>query len=342
MKYTMQTLLLIAMAAAAVIGSHVSAARGESAKVDNGWDRKLFNYVRPAKLVVEETTPTDAQVNFWMRPPQASADAPEPKDLGPAKPRAVGNLNVLHLRFKDATGDIVPALLCTPKGQAGPFPLVIATHGLTSNKAQVCAQVAPALVKRGYAVLAADMPCHGERPGNPLDLVNARERKKTFPLYQKAVTDVHQLMDIAEQRPDIDHKGGFVLAGYSMGSWISSVAGPSDDRVRAMVLMVGGAFDVPADTLKLPEIAALDPRLALAHFAGRPLLLLNGKTDNIVAPELSRRLFAAAPEPKQQIWYDSGHFLPEPAYEEAARWIADGDGKAAAIKTEAKPRAKAG
>ncbi|MDB5355565.1 MAG: dipeptidyl aminopeptidase/acylaminoacyl-peptidase-like protein [Phycisphaerales bacterium] len=340
----MHTLLITALALAMVFGSLATAASAASDedKSSNGWDRKLLNYDRPEKLIVEETTPTDAQVNFWMRPPQAAANAPEPKDLGVAKPRAVGNVNVIHLRFKDATGDTVPALLCTPKDQPGPFPLVIAVHGLTSNKSQVSGQMAPAFVKHGYAVLAADMPCHGERPGNPFDLVDGHNWKKTFPLYRKAVIDVHQLMDIAEQRADIDHQAGFVLAGYSMGSWISSVAGPSDDRVRAMVLMVGGAFDVPAASLKIPEIAALDPRLALAHFAGRPLLLLNGKTDNIVARELSERLFAAAPDPKKQVWYDSGHFLPGQAYEDAATWIANGDGKAKAANADEKPRAKAG
>ncbi|MDB5172114.1 MAG: dipeptidyl aminopeptidase/acylaminoacyl-peptidase-like protein [Phycisphaerales bacterium] len=344
MKHTMHTLAIIALAATVVLGSQAFAdsTTPVAGKLNNGWDGKLLNYERTEKLIVEETTPTDAQVNFWMRPPQATADAAEPRDAGAAKSRAVGKVNVTHLRFKDATGDIVPALLCTPKDQPGPFPLVIAVHGLMSNKAQVCGQVAPALAKRGYAVLAADMPCHGERPGNPFDLVDARNFKKSFPLYRKAVIDVHQLMDLAEQRADIDHKAGFVLAGYSMGSWISSVAGPSDDRVRAMVLMVGGAFDIPAESLKIPEIATLDPRLALAHFTGRPLLLLNGKTDNVVAPDLSKRLFAASADPKKQIWYDSGHFLPDQAYEDAAKWIAEGAAKAEALKADAKPRAKAG
>lgn len=289
---------------------------------DNGWDRKLFDYIRPAKLVVEETTPTDAQVNFWLRPPQATADAPPPKATGPAKSRAVGNANVIHLRFRDATGDIVPALLCTPRGKTGPFPVVIAIHGLTSNKMQVCGQIAPALIRCGFAVLAADMPCHGERPGDPLSLMDARNWGQSFPLYKKAIIDVRQLIDLAESRPDLDTKGGVALAGYSMGSWIGSVVGPTDDRVKAMVLMVGGATDLPPAMLRIPQIAAVDPRLAIAHFAGRPLLLLNGKTDSIVHPDWSKRLYGACPQPKKQIWYDSGHLLPERAYEDAAKWIA--------------------
>jgi pimeloyl-ACP methyl ester carboxylesterase len=196
-------------------------------------------------------------------------------------------------------------------------------HGLTSNKMQVCMQVAPTLVKQGFAVIAADLPCHGERPGNPFDMVSLKNWESTFPLYKKAVIDIHQLIDLAKQRPDLKVDHGVFLVGYSLGSWMSTMAGPSDDRVKAMVLMVGGAYDIPAALLKNPMAAAADPRLALAHFAGRPLLLLNGKTDGIVAPELSKRLFAAAPEPKKQIWYDSGHLLPGPAYADAAKWLAD-------------------
>ncbi len=230
------------------------------AQVENGWNRTLFDYQRPRTLQVEQTTPTEAQVNFWLRPPQATGEEPEPQMTSPAVPRAVGNIDVVHLRFKDATGDIVPALLCTPKGKPGPFPLVIAIHGLTSNKSQVCGQVAPALIKHGYAVLAADLPCHGERPGNPFDMVDGAHWRKTFPLYRKAAIDVRQLIDLSEQLPPIGHNAPVAVAGYSLGSWVASVVGPCDDRIRKMVLMVGGADELPADTLKNPEVAAVDPR----------------------------------------------------------------------------------
>jgi dienelactone hydrolase len=238
-------------------------------------------------------------------------------------PRAIGPVNVIHLRFKDAPGDVVPALLCTPKDRNGPFPLVITVHGFLSHKAQVCFQVTPALARRGYAVLAADMPCHGERPGNPFTFASTTDLPKTFPNFRRAIIDVRQLIDLAQQRPEIDPKAPIVLVGYSMGSWIISVAGPADRRVKAMVLMVGGALDLPAESLAIREVAALDPRLALAHFAGRPLLLLNGKTDSIVPPDWGKRLFAACPQPKKQLWYDCGHFLPAQAYEDAAAWIAE-------------------
>jgi dienelactone hydrolase len=295
------------------------------AAVSNGWEATWFEYDRPDHLVVEEWTPTAAQVDYTRRPPQRFV--PEDQDLvptrEPARPRPVGPLDVVHLRFRDAGGDVVPALLCTPRGKKGPFPVVIAVHGLTSNKAQVCAQIAPALAERGYAVLSADMPRHGERPGDPRSVLDRTNPLEAFALFHQAVVNVRQLIDLAESRPDLDTRGGVVLAGYSMGSWINSVAGPADPRVKAMVLMVGGATELPAAALRIPALAATDPRLAIAHFAGKPLLMLGAKRDYVVTPDMVKRLYAAAGDPKELRWYDTGHLLSQEAYEQAAEWVAN-------------------
>src|SRR4051812_35574346 len=146
----------------------------------SGWTPALFSYDRPDKLVVEESTPTAAQVDWRGRPPQMKANEPDPAQKGSAAPRAVADLNILRLKFKDADGDVVPVLLCTPRDKKGPFPVVVAVHGLTSNKMQVVAQVAPSLAKRGFAVLAPDMPCHGERPGDPFSVLNRDNPIRSF------------------------------------------------------------------------------------------------------------------------------------------------------------------
>ncbi len=290
---------------------------------DPSWLSTYFFYNRPDKIVVEETTPTKEQLSFYGRPPQLKkGDALVVGDK-PAKPAQMGDVDIRRLRFKDADGDIVTAMLCTPANSVGPFPLAIAVHGMNSNKAQVCGQVAPALIKRGFAVLAPDMPVHGERPGNWRDLMEKKDWMTALLLHRRAIIDIRQCIDIAESRHDLDTSKGVVLAGYSMGSWLDSVAGPIDERVKAMVLMVGGATDAAPFLRMLPQLATADPLEVLPLFAGRPLLMLNGKFDPTVTPEMAERLYQAAPEPKQQKWYDSGHHLPATAYDDAAAWIAD-------------------
>ena len=332
------TFVLSSLLSAALARAADAAARG------NGWDKSLFDYDRPGELVVEESTPTPAQVDWRGRPPQMRRkDGPDPKVSDrPAKPRTVESLEIVHLKFKDTKGDVVPALLAKPRGKSGPLPVVIAVHGLRSHKAQVIAQVGPALAERGFAILAPDLPCHGERPGDPRSVVDQSRILEAYELFRQAVTDVRLCIDLAEQRPDLDTRHGVILAGYSMGSWINALAGPADDRVRAMVLMVGGAHDIPPAALLLPQIAATDPRRAIANFAGRPLLLLNAEHDFIVLPSMGKRLFEACAEPKEQRWYPCGHLLTKEAYEDAAEWVAQTAKRLAEGADGAETRRKAG
>jgi len=290
--------------------------------VDNGWDAGWFAYEPVRELVVELSTPTRAQVNWNARPPRLAADAPEPVATRRAvKPVTVDGIDIVHVRFRSRSGDIVPALLCTPAKKSGPFPVVIAVHGMGSNKAQVCGQVAPALTRRGFAVLAPDMPLHGERPGDTRGVFEKKDFLTALMRYRQAVMNVRQAIDVAETLPQLDVSRGVVLAGYSMGSWIHSLAGPADERVRAMVLMVGGASDVNGFVRVFPQIASADPAMAIPNFIGRPLLMLNATFDSTVTPDMGKRLFNAAAEPKEQRWYDSGHRLPDEAYEDAAEWV---------------------
>jgi fermentation-respiration switch protein FrsA (DUF1100 family) len=319
--------LLVVLAVPSLVGAAAPATRPAT---DNGWDKSWFAYDRLAarQFAVEETTPTAGQVNFHGRP-TVMTDGLVDATRTHATPKTIDGVNLVRLRFTDLDGEIVPALLCTPAGKSGPFPLVIAAHGLGSNKAQVCGQVAPALTKLGFAVLAPDLPLHGERPGDPHEIrsVAYSDPGRAFELYRRAVRDLRQCIDLAESRDELDASHGVTLVGYSMGSWISAVAGPADDRVRAMALMVGGAHDVPAPLLTIPKVAACQPSLAISHFAPRPLLMINAKSDYTVTPEMGRRLFDAAAEPKELRWFNGGHLLPERAYADVAEWVAEHAGR---------------
>jgi pimeloyl-ACP methyl ester carboxylesterase len=165
------------------------------------------------------------------------------------------------------------------------------------------------------------MPLHGERPGSPQNLFQRKDWFRAISLHRQAILDIRQCIDLAQTRKDLDLSRGVTLAGYSMGSWLNSIAGPADDRVRAMVLMVGGATDAGPVMKMLPALAAADPLQALPKFAGRPLLLMNGRHDTTVTPDMAERLLAAAPQPSEHRWYDSGHRLPEEAYHNAAKWV---------------------
>jgi fermentation-respiration switch protein FrsA (DUF1100 family) len=314
--------LIVVGFAPAALAEGPAATRPTTRPTGGVWDPKLLAYA-PAPLVVEEQTPTAEQVQWRGRPKQLPVKpaAPVATEV-PAKPRRVEGIDVVRLTFNDAQGDLVPALLAKPAGVTKPLPVVVAIHGLGSNKAQVTAQLAPALIRRGFAVLAPDLPFHGERPGEPRTFVKRTDPLGQFNAFRQASIDVRQCIDLVRQRPDLDADRVF-LAGYSLGSFVSSITGPLDPRVEAMVLFVGGALDVPSTMLQIPMIGTICPQTALPHFAGRPVFLANGKDDRVITPTMAERLFDSAADPKQQRWYDGGHMLPTQAFEDAADWLAD-------------------
>jgi dienelactone hydrolase len=323
MHHSLGYLIPLAVALTAPIALCELPARRPATQPANAWNAAAFAYESATPLVIEETTPTAAEVEFYKRPPQMPKDIAAPKAASAAaRPRSVGPVDIVHLRFRDERGDDVPLLLCKPAGKAGAFPVVIALHGVGSNKAQVCGQVAPALAKRGFAVLAPDLPLHGERPGDPRQFLQNGDLVKLASVCRQSVIDLRQCIDVAEARPDLETRHGVLLAGYSLGALIDSVAGPADPRVKGMLLMVGGTIDFPPAFALLPDLCALQPQLAIPNFAGRPLLMLNGREDRTITREMGERLFAAAAEPKEQKWYESGHLLPKDAYEDGAAWLA--------------------
>jgi predicted esterase len=199
---------------------------------------------------------------------------------------------------------------------------VIAVHGVCSNKAQVCGMFLWPLARHGFAILAPDLPIHGERPGDPAQLAAAPDVAKVATLCRQAIVDLRQCIDLADSRPDLDTRHGVIFVGYSLGALLGSVAGPADDRVKMMLLLAGGTTELPPSFSILPGMRALQPQLALPHFAGRPLLMLNGSADQTITREMGERLFNAAHQPKEQRWFDAGHDLPSQACGEGAQWIA--------------------
>jgi dienelactone hydrolase len=301
-----------------------SQVRAESRRTD--FDAAAFNRTHPTGVLWK--TPTVQQLNTFARSPatRPSLDRALPlpfttRDL-PA-PRRWVKADARWFAFKDDFDDIVPGLLLTPAGKAGPFPLVIATHGLFSHKSQVIGQIGLDLIEQGFAVVAIDLPFHGERPGFPPDILESRQPGDLVRHWVQAVTDLRQAIDVATATPLVDPDKPVLAVGYSLGSWMSTVLGAADDRIKAMALMVGGATELPPNLLTTPAARSCDPRVAIAAFSPRPLLFVSARNDRVVTAPMSERLYAAAREPKTRRWYNMGHLMSEPAYSETAQWLHD-------------------
>jgi uncharacterized protein len=227
---------------------------------------------------------------------------------------------------------------------------VLLLHGLTdSSKGAFVTQSAKALVAQGVAVLALDAPHHGERTtpedrqlfmktffaiGNAktkgdliaqireVDKDRALEKLLTETVRQ-GVKDYRRAIDWLSTRKDVkaDRIGA---VGYSLGSIMSSILAGVDTRVRSIALCVGGdptvAYTGDTDPATKQRGLETSSSLYIEHVAPRPVLMLNGKKDDIIPKAATDKLYAAAKDPKEIRWFDSGHTLPQDAVKDALTW----------------------
>lgn len=215
-------------------------------------------------------------------------------------------------------GESVPALLLLPES-AHPVPAALLLHGYSSTKERLSGTIGRALAARGIASLALDLPLHGTRDdalasqarSNPLALMNQ---------WKRALAEAKAAVRWLAAHEDID--GSHIAAvGYSLGSYIALITAAGEPLVRAVVAAAGG--DLPESPWSALMRRVADPLAAARRLNGRPLLMLNGRSDRTITAAQAQRLFDAAAQPKELVWYDSGHVLPAPAADRAAIWLAD-------------------
>ena len=175
-----------------------------------------------------------------------------------------------------------------------------------------------ALLHHGVATIAIDLPLHGAREGN-FEQLSLRNPLQLVSLWRLALSEIRYALDYLEGLVAVDPER-LGIVGYSLGSFLAAVAAANDQRVRALVLASGG--DLPEETPFAPIVrAAADPLRAIRKFAGRPLLMVNGRYDRTIEPAQAERLYEAARDPKQIHWYEGGHWPPQAAIDFAANWL---------------------
>jgi len=218
----------------------------------------------------------------------------------------------------EAEREHVPAILFVPDGATKSRPGALLLHGFTSRKERMAEGIGRALLARGVASLSIDLPLHGAREGS-IDELSLRNPLQLIGAWRLALAEVRRSLDYLTELAIVD-ASRLALVGYSLGSFLSVVAAADDDRVRAMALASGG--DLPERTPFAALVrAAADPLRAVRKFAGRPLLMVNGRYDRTIAPAQAERLFEAAREPKEIHWYQGGHWPPHGPIDFASEWL---------------------
>lgn len=237
---------------------------------------------------------------------------------------------VYRVQYTSVHDKRVPAWWCVPTTGTPPYPCVILMHGYGGDKNGLQV-LAPLFALRGISTLAIDAEYHGNRKQPGSDILSPYVYRNRDAFIQ-TVVDLRRAIDFLQSRQEIDGKRiGYI--GLSMGGILGGILAGVDERVQAPILVVAGGDwgylfansqhptavqlrEKHPELFKNPQkindiVGPVDPVNWVARISPRPLLMINGKDDQIVPKECTERLFAAAKEPKEILWLDGGH-MPQP------------------------------
>jgi uncharacterized protein len=217
----------------------------------------------------------------------------------------------------DYEGGRIPAILLLPRSEA-PVPAALLLHGWSLDKERMAGNVGVPLVRNGVASLTLDLPLHGER-FQPLDAAMLRAPLELLRHWRGALAEASAALRYLENLPSVD-RTRLALVGYSLGAFLGMKVAQKERDVRAIVLAAAG--DLPDYTPAAGFVrTVLSPTRLVRSLEGRSLLMVHGRQDSVIVPQLAQRLFDAARQPKELRWWDSGHILPREAIEDAATWL---------------------
>lgn len=232
-------------------------------------------------------------------------------------------ISVYDVSFASKGQRVAAYLLLPPGGRPRPAALVV--HGAGGDRTQLLVQ-ALWLAGRGAITLVLTAPSSGAAPpaqGNPRA---ALEQQRN--LVARDVIAVRRAVDLLTARRDVDPaRIGYL--GWSAGARTGAIAAGVEPRLRALVLMSGGATPVSEYAATAPAalradvtriLGQADPLRLVRRARPGSLLLQNGKRDETVPRAALDALAAAAPDPDVR-WYDAGHALNDAAYRDQLDWL---------------------
>jgi len=226
----------------------------------------------------------------------------------------------------------------------GKLPLAILVHGMGDRSVYPCRLMAHTLVKQGIACFILYLVFHSSRIASSIKRKYPRlTDEEWFESYRTSVTDIRQVIDWAESRPEIDCEK-ISAAGISFGGIVSSIAMGLDTRIKSGVFIVTGGnsdkimkhslllrwqyrnngenfqrdqksyFQYLAEieekgfeNVKAGKNSYLtDPRTFSSYVKNRPVMMINALWDEVIPRAAALDLWEAYGRPPI-IWYPATH-----------------------------------
>jgi len=209
-----------------------------------------------------------------------------------------------RVTYQTSAGMLVPAIVYRPEHLTGKLPGIVVVNGHGGDKTSWYSFYSGMLFARaGAMVVTYDPIGEAERNIDKKSRTGAHD-KIVPPLPGVSETDwgqrlaglmqvdLMQAVSYLISRPEVDpHR--IAVVGYSMGSFISGIAGAIDTRIHAVLLSGGGVYDGPNgyfDMNPLPcqsppyhSLSVLGDRGAVLYaLNGGPMLIMNGDADTVM------------------------------------------------------------
>jgi dienelactone hydrolase len=259
-----------------------------------------FNTPAPVK-----TPATAAQFDRWRAQIKSALFISDP--LPSLSPKSYGTFvpapGVIAERVSYGTnfGMRIPAIVYRPAQSHGKLPAIIVVNGHGGDKTTWYAFYTGILYAQAGAVVVTYDPIGAdERNSERKSETKTHDIPITGPhsparMGGLMITDVMQAVSYLGQRPDVDARRIAVL-GYSMGSFISTIAGAVDPRIHALLVSGGGDLDgnmgswdhsakIMCQAGPYHALSFLPDKSTILYALNQrrgPMLILNGSIDSLV------------------------------------------------------------
>jgi hypothetical protein len=257
-------------------------------------------------------------------------DVDAPLNLQKTVESTKNGVEISAVSFASPDGGSVTGLLFDPVTRSSSRPGIVLMHGMPGNARSMAGQ-GQGLAEHGAVVIAIDAP-FARRGGPPIRFATT-DRTEQIQL----IKDLQRAVDVLRARPNVDGTR-IAYLGISYGGAMGALFVGIERRIRAAVLVVGdgglvshstgpedlgmmGSLSCAARVGWLRAMTPIEPIRFVPHASPIPLLLQNGRLDNLVPPADAEALHDAAPEPKTVRWYGAGHGLNLQALRDRHEWL---------------------
>lgn len=210
----------------------------------------------------------------------------------------VGEVREVRFGFDIGSGN-VPGLLCLPRDQDAPMPLVFLQHpGMSSKDEYFVRDIALRWALRGWACAGLDAPGHGDRAAHD-PLVYLREPDRFPAMRAQFASELTTAVNLLAETYPID-LGRLGYVGYSLGSMLGVPAVAADGRFRAAAFCLVGEGGITGQFS--------DPGEHLAGLAHTAVRVVGKLQDEYISRAATDGLVAALPGKRDVVWLPGGHF----------------------------------